>query len=224
MSFRLSEPTLIEGRREWGAFLLLCALIFALSISFRYYNYLQFSSQKRFFADADVLIQYTKRKGGREYEVLKLTSSDGLTFYTTSKEPIKDLRGRNITLLLFPKRVSFYDYLKTPYIPSAIVRVNHERSSRMALAKILESMHEDRRLQELFGALFFALPISKDLRDSVTLLGINHLLALSGFHMGLLWLFVYGGLSLLYTPFQNRLFPWRHRLLDVGLLTVIVLG
>jgi competence protein ComEC len=79
-------------------------------------------------------------------------------------------------------------------------------------------------MRELYGALFLALPISKILRERVTLLGVNHLLALSGFHMGLLWAVLYGGLSLLYRPLQERFFPWRLRLLDVGIVVLLLLG
>ncbi len=224
LSFRLSEPPLIEGRREWSIFLLGAFFVFALSLGWRYYEYSRFVSESKRFVDADVLIQYTKSKNGREYEVLKLRTIDGLTFYTTSKEPIKDLSGRNISILYFPKRVTFADYLSIPFLPSAIVRVNHERSARMELFEKIKEIHPHPWIQELYGALFLALPISKELRERVTLLGASHLLALSGFHMGLLWFIIYGLLSLFYRPLQRRFFPWRHRLLDVGAVTILLLG
>ena len=224
MSFRLSEPPLIEGRREWTLFLAGALFVFLLSLAWRYYEYTGFISEKKVFTDADVLIQYTKSKKGREYEVLKLHTKEGLTFYTTSKEPIKNLTGRNISLLMFPKRVTFVDYLAVPFIPSAIVRVNHERSARMEVFEKIKEAHSHPWIRELYGALFLALPISKELRERVTLLGVSHLLALSGFHMGLLWLIVYGTLSLFYKPLQQRYFPWRHRLMDVGAVTIFLLG
>lgn len=224
MSFRLSKPPLIEGRREWAIFLALSFLVFLLNLGWHYHDYREFVSQKKIFTHADVLMQYTKRKAGRQYEVLKLETEEGRALYTTSREPLKNLRGRNLSVLLFPKKVSFLDYLTTPYLPSAILRVNAERSSRMRLYERITSQHGEPWMQELYGALFLALPVSASLRERVTLLGVNHLLALSGFHMGLLWAILYGALSLLYRPLQRRLFPWRHRLLDVGLLTVGALG
>ncbi|BBG65013.1 competence protein [Hydrogenimonas sp.] len=224
MSFHLSKPTLIEGRREWALFLLFSAAVFALSLGVRYYLFKDFTSRDKVFAAAEVLLQYTKSKNGRSYEVLKLKTDDGVTFYTTSKEPIKNLSGRRVTLLIFPKRVSFKEYLSTPYIPSVLTGVEHERSVRMELFGKIRKEHSHPWLQELFGALFLAIPISKELRERVNLLGINHLLALSGFHMGLLWLILYGGLGMLYKPLQQRFFPWRHRLLDVGAVTLLLLG
>ncbi len=224
MSFRLSDPPLIEGRREWGIFLLGAFIVFLLSLGWRYYEFKEFVSESKRFADADVLIQYTKSKNGREYEVLKLRTKDGLTFYTTSKEPIKNLAGRNLSILFFPKKVTFADYLSVPFLPSVIIRVNHERSARMEVFEKIKSLHSHPWMQELYGALFLALPISKELREPVSMLGVNHLLALSGFHMGFLWIIVYGTLSLLYKPLQQRFFPWRHRLLDAGALTILLLG
>lgn len=224
MSFRLSKPSLIEGRREWLIFFVLAATILVSTLSWQFYRYTQFVSQKKIYTRADVLMQYTKRKGSREYEVLKLETEDGRTLYTTSREALKNLRGRNVSLLLFPRKVSFADYLSIPYVPSAILRVNAERSMRMQIYETIAAQHRNAWMQELFGALFLALPISKKLREKVTLLGVNHLLALSGFHMGLLWLILYGMASLVYKPLQQRFFPWRHRLLDVGAVTVALLG
>ncbi len=218
------KPPLIEGVREWSLFGLLTSGLFLLMLGWHYLAYKRFVSCEKIFLDAEVLLQYTKERDGRSYEVLKLLSHDGHTFYSTSKEPIKNLTGRTLSMLLFPKRVTFWEYLSTPYIPSVILGVRHERSARMALFETIKEQHDEPWMQELYGALFLALPISRELRERVTLLGINHLLALSGFHMGFLWLIVYGALSWLYRPLQRRFFPWRHRLLDVGAFTIGVLG
>ncbi len=224
LSFRLSEPTLIEGWGEWRAFLLLLFATFVFSLGLRYLFYLDFTSHKKIFTGAEVLVQYTKTKSRREYEVLKLRTDDGRVFYTTSREPLKNLVGRSVSILLFPKKVSFTDYLSVPYIPAAIIRVNHDRSIRERVYEKIRQAHEHPWIQQLYGALYLARPVYGDLREKIGLLGISHLLALSGFHLGLLWLIVYGGLSILYRPIQQRFFPWRHRLLDVGTVTLVFLG
>ena len=224
MSFRLSKPALIEGGREWTIFLAAAFVLFLLSLGWRYVEYHRFVSHKKLFFDADVLLHYTKTKKGRTYDVLKL-QSDNLTFYTTIRKPLKEsLRGRRIRVVAFPSRAGFVDYLTTPYLPSHLIGTLPGRSLRMRLYERIAAQHETPRMRELYGALFLALPISKALREEVSRLGINHLLALSGFHMGLLWTILYGLLSLLYRPLQNRFFPWRHRLLDVGAVTLLALG
>ncbi len=129
-----------------------------------------------------------------------------------------------MSILLFPRKVTFFDALTIPYVPSYILGVEEEKSLRMRLSDLIAAQHEDPQMQAFYGALFLALPIPKTLREKITRLGANHLLALSGFHMGWLWAIVYGMLALLYKPLQRRYFPWRHRVLDVGLVTVAILG
>ncbi len=223
-SCRQSKTPLLTGWREWGLFLALCALVALLSLGWRYAQYRDFVSQKKRFAEADVLLHYTKTKKGRTYDVLKL-SMGAMSFYTTARKPLpRNLRGERVKVLLFPSRVTFADYLTTPYIPSKILKILPQKSWRMRLYDAIAAQHDDPRLAELYGALFLALPISKPLRHEVARLGVSHLLALSGFHLGLLWAILYGFLSLLYVPLQRRFFPWRLRLLDVGAATLLLLG
>ncbi|MDQ7085134.1 MAG: ComEC/Rec2 family competence protein [Sulfurovum sp.] len=53
---------------------------------------------------------------------------------------------------------------------------------------------------------------------------MSHLVALSGFHLGILWGLVYGVLLFGYRPWQQKFFPYRHALFDVGLVAMTVLG
>ena len=224
MSFRLSKPPLIQGRREWGYFFLGAFVLLCLSLGWRYAIYRDFISHKLLKTEATVLLHYTKTKGPRRYDVLKMQK--GLhTFYTVAWKPLPhNLRGESTKLLLFPKHVGFLDFLGTPFIPSKILETSDRKDLRFKIYDYIASQHRDRWMQELYGALFLALPISRDLRDAVSRLGVNHLLALSGFHMGLLWMILYWLLAQLYKPLQQRFFPWRHRLLDVGAVTLLLLG
>ncbi|HIQ27233.1 MAG TPA: ComEC/Rec2 family competence protein, partial [Sulfurovum sp.] len=72
--------------------------------------------------------------------------------------------------------------------------------------------------------IFFAAPVEKYLRKKISLLGVSHLIALSGFHLGILWGLVYGLLYILYKPLQQKYFPYRHALFDVGLVAMLSLG
>jgi competence protein ComEC len=53
---------------------------------------------------------------------------------------------------------------------------------------------------------------------------MSHLVALSGFHLSILWGLVYGLLMLGYRPLQQRYFPYRHVLMDVGAFAMLTLG
>jgi len=84
--------------------------------------------------------------------------------------------------------------------------------------------HPSDALQSFYNAIFFATPLDKTLRKQIAKLGVSHLVALSGFHLGILWGLVYGLLLLLYRPVQQRFFPYRHALFDVGFVAMILLG
>jgi len=56
------------------------------------------------------------------------------------------------------------------------------------------------------------------------MLGVSHLVALSGFHLGILWGLIYGLLLFLYRPLQQKFFPYRHALFDVGLVVMTFLA
>lgn len=221
---RLAKPPLIAGYREWVVFLAIAGAVALIMLGVSYHGYRNFTASKKLFIDADVLIQYDKQKKGRSYRVFKLQLDNGLTIYTTSREPLKNLQGRRVRLLLFPSKVSFTDYLSTPYVPSVVWQLNPERSARLQLFEMIAEQHGHSWMQELYGALFLALPISKALREQVTLLGLNHLIALSGFHAGLLWAVLYGLLLRIYRPFWQRYFPYRSALQDVGALSLLLLG
>jgi len=79
-------------------------------------------------------------------------------------------------------------------------------------------------LATFYNAIFFATPLEKALREKIALLGVSHLVALSGFHLGILWGLVYGLLLLLYRPLQQKYFPYRHALFDVGIIVMSILG
>jgi competence protein ComEC len=79
-------------------------------------------------------------------------------------------------------------------------------------------------MASFYNAIFFATAVDKTLREKISMLGVSHLVALSGFHLGILWGLVYGLLLLFYRPVQQKFFPYRHALLDVGLIVLILLA
>ena len=207
----------------WVALFFLGVILVRLSVEF--YTYQNFISKPFYYTHVNVLNAYEKTKGKKRYQVLKLRSDEGLTFYTThyGKE---DLGRTRLRVQIFPdNRIGFADYLGTFYVKS---RIKHQeplpQTFKDELLKKVASQHRDGSLQSFYHAIFFATPLEKGLREKISLLGISHLVALSGFHLGILWGLVYGLLLLLYRPLQQHFFPYRHALFDVGLFAMIVLG
>ncbi len=92
------------------------------------------------------------------------------------------------------------------------------------LLEKVSSQHTDPSLASFYQGIFFATPLLPELREKITGLGVSHLVALSGFHLGILWSVIYGLFLLLYRPLQQRYFPYRYSLLDIGAVTIILLG
>ncbi len=178
-----------------------------------------------YYTYANVLNAYEKSKGNRRYQVLKLHSDDGFTFYTTSISK-EILSHKRLRLQIFPnKSITFAGYLGTFYVKS---RIKNQEPLPLTYKDVLlekvASQHQNVSLQTFHNATFFATPLDKGLREKISMLGISHLIALSGFNLGILWGFVYGLLLLLYRPLQQRYFPYRHALFDVGLVSIVFLG
>lgn len=205
------------------AIFFLCVILVRLFIE--YQSYQNFISKPFYYTQVEVLGAYEKTKGKKRYQVLKLHSDEGLTFYTThySKE---DFNHKRLRVQIFPdKHIGFTDYLGTFYAKS---RIKHQellpQTFKDDLLKKVASQHKSDALGSFYNAIFFATPLDKDLREKISMLGVSHLVALSGFHLGILWGLVYGLLLLLYRPLQQHFFPYRHALFDVGLGAMILLG
>ena len=220
----LEKPKLFRTVKE--AFLVLGLLIFILFIRlvFLYQEYNEFVSKPFYYTEAIVLQQYTKQKNDKSYQVLKLLSKEGYSLYTTAHLQ-KNLINYKIRIKIIPDNtIYFWEYLRTFYIKATIKEVYEKVETNKN--KILENIalqHQDPQVISFYQAIFLATALSKPLREKIAMLGISHLVALSGFHLSILWGVVYGLLLLLYKPLQQRYFPYRYSLIDLGILTIILL-
>jgi competence protein ComEC len=200
-------------------------MLFLLHLGWEYRNYTEFITKPFYFTHAAVLNAYTKHTEDRSYQVLKLKCDNGMVFYTTTHRK-RDLSRTRLRLQLFPSQsISFWEYLGVCYIKSRIKKVEPvPEGLRKNLADAVNIQHEDHSLQALYRAIFFAVPLPGPLRETISQLGISHLVALSGLHLTILWGVLYGMLWLLYQPLQQRYFPYRYALVDLGVVTLAGLG
>ncbi|MCB4745401.1 MAG: ComEC/Rec2 family competence protein [Sulfurovum sp.] len=221
----MEKPKLFEEKKEffWTIFILF--LILLVRLGWEYRTYQEFISKPFYFTEATVLNAYEKHKEKYRYQVLKLHDNTGHTFYTTTHRK-DNLFKKTVRVQLFPDmRITFWDYLGTFYVKSRIKYVQKQPTS---LAGILHekvaSQHTLKSMQVFYSAIFFATPLSGVLREKVSLLGISHLIALSGFHLGILWAIVYGLLLIPYRPLQQYCFPYRFALIDIGIVSLLLIG
>ncbi len=225
MGTSLEKPKLFPYRKGFVSVMLVLVLVILIRLFLEYQSYQNFVSKPFYYTHAKVITAYEKTKSNKRYKVLKLRSEEGFTFYTTSHRK-ENFNHKRLRLQIFPNAsISFKDYLGTFYVKS---KIKHQErlplTFKDTLLKKVASQHSNRALQTFYNAIFFATPLEKTLREKVSMLGVSHLVALSGFHLGILWGLVYGGLYFFYRPLQQKFFPYRHALFDVGLVAMVVLG
>ncbi|GAA9068168.1 ComEC/Rec2 family competence protein [Helicobacter pylori] len=207
---------------------LLCGVILSLLLAFNLYleylNYQKFDFSKPTSLNAQILLQYPKTKDQKTYFVLKLQSK-GMIFYTTIKEPLKNLQYRYAQFFGKIKPCSFLESLKSCFFQTYSFSLMRKQDFKSHWRRFIDSAHSSALVGNLYRALFIGDSLNKDLRDRANALGINHLLAISGFHLGILSASVYFLFSLFYTPLQKRYFPYRNAFYDIGVLVwVFLLG
>ena len=222
---QLEKPKLFPDKKSfiWAMGIIFFLLLLRLGVT--YHAYLEFVSKPFYYTYANVLTAYEKTKHERTYTVLKLKSEKGFTFYTTTHLK-KVFKHKRLRLQIFPNEsIRFQDYLGIFYVKSKLKEEKEqELSYKDGLLKTIAIQHQNNDLKQFYQAIFFATPLSKQVREKITLLGVSHLVALSGFHLGILWAVLYGILLALYRPIQQKFFPYRYALLDVGFVVMLLLG
>ncbi len=200
------------------------SLLLALNLYLEYLNYQKLDFSKPTSLNAQILLQYPKTKDQKTYFVLKLQSK-GMIFYSTIKEPLKNLQYRYAQFFGKIKPCSFLESLRSCFFQTYSFSLTRKQDFKSHVRHFIDSAHSSALVGNLYRALFIGDSLNKDLRDRANALGINHLLAISGFHLGILSAGVYFLFSLFYTPLQKRYFPYRNAFYDIGVLVwVFLLG
>lgn len=219
----LLERVELFTKKEFLSFLLFCLLIFTYSLLINYKNYKDLTRFDSALIDAKVLKQYTKTKGTKKYQVLKLKSDNGTTFYTSANKKFQEAKGKKLHLEIWMKDLSFYQYLTSFYAFSKIISINKEETLKQKLNSFLASQHKDENITNIYQALYSASPLSKELQSSFSTLGVSHLLAISGFHLGVLSALLFFLFRPIYTFFQNRYFPYTNSKTHLFVLVITFL-
>ena len=184
--------------------------ILIINLGYKYYQYKNFISHSQFIT-AKIINQYKKKN----YWVLKLKNNE-VEFYTTTKDDLKDILNQNVEVGIITKNISFWKYLTKFYAPTFNLGILEIPKYKL----FLDSQHTDKKIANIFDALFFGDSLYYDTRQKLSTLGISHLFALSGLHLAI----ISGVLYLLLTPIYNILFsPYRNRNIDLGVLILIIL-
>jgi competence protein ComEC len=219
---------LFQRKLEAMAVLAVIIVIFLINIAFKYADFLEFKSYSwaTFRGDLINVIPLTA-KDGRDYKRLYIKNDDGITLTVAyfAKDEFKT--GMRVGFRVKTDEVSFLSFLSHRFYAQAVLVWANEaedRSLRNRAFNLIASQHDENITKELFGALFLATSISKDLRDSVQRWGVAHIIAISGFHLSIIFAFLYFLMKPIYGFFQNRYFPYRNARWDISLVIFAFLG
>ena len=222
------QKSIFENAREVYVFCLACALVFALNLGFSYYKFCEFKSQNGVILQAKILQNYEKTNAkGKIYRVLKLKTRD-FSFYTTTRADFDAGANEQILIGAENKNVKFKEYLSGSFfMPSyGAIELRYADSGESVRDKIygfISEQHESEKMTELFTALFLAAPVGKELRRDVNFYGVAHLIAISGYHLGLIFGAFYFIMRPIYRYFQARYFPYRNAKFDLSATIFAVL-
>ncbi len=201
------------------------ALVFALHVSLIYLHYRQFTEQGRVYVEGELLLSDARvSKNGRAYHVLHVKTKEFILYTVTWQEVLHVRPGERISVYAITENLSFLDFFsKRFFAPSFSLQSLRQSDEGVAkrLSYAIHAQHENPKMQALDSALFLATPVPKALREDVLYWGVSHLVAISGFHLGVLLALGYGVFRPLYRFFQSRYFPYRNATFDVG---VVLLG
>ncbi|WP_457743653.1 ComEC/Rec2 family competence protein [Sulfurimonas sp.] len=210
----LEKISLFSSKKDFLLFFIFTLTLFFLSISYQYYSYHQLTKFDSQLVNAVVLKQYTKTKTTKKgklktYQVLKLKADDGFTFYTTANKNLENIKRKTIKLELFAGKVTFYQYMKTFFAFSKILKISHQENYHKKISTFISKQHKDQNISSIYKALFLAQPLQPSLQTQFSNLGISHLVAISGFHLGVLSFILFFIIKYPYKFLQSRYFPYR---------------
>ena len=205
---------------------LVVLLLACYSLVYEYTQYHSFIQEPLHVSEASVVNHYQKSNAkGKIYDVFKLKLPNNTTFYTVSWKPVKAEINEKVKVKFQLENLTFLEYLKGFYATSFYIYTLYqdELPTTLKLSSWIAEQHSDADISSLFQALFLATPLSKELREDVQKWGISHLVAISGFHLGVLSFILYTFFNPLYRFFQDRYFPYRNKMADVSVLVFIFL-
>lgn len=215
------EVQLLHGTKQWAVFLCACVLVFCVQIGREYSAYSDYiSPEETQEIYAQVIAQYTKTNHKGKYEVLKLKSAKGEIFYTTSKEDLRDLTHRFVRIYGKRSKCDFKQYLRSCFFVSFRISLLSTRDYRDNVREFIAMQHQDEILARFYQTLFIADILPFEFRDISNKLGIAHLLAISGFHLGILSFVIGGILSLFYTRLHHK-FSYRNKVYDISAIVLV---
>lgn len=207
---QFARPPLFGTKREVLLFLLACGVIFVYALLIHANDYADLTRFDTYETHAKVLAQYEKSENDKTYQVFKLQTREGLKLYTTKSKSYRDLENKTVRLTFWTSKIDFLGYLTSFYAYTHFHEEIEENSLKSRLEHSLASLHKNPDVAAIYQALYSAKPLPAEMQTTLSTLGISHLLAISGFHLGVLSAVLFFLARPAYRFFQRRYFPYAH--------------
>jgi len=212
---KLERVPLFSSKKDFFYFMIGCIFILSYSLLIEYQNFKNLTRFDTAIVKANVIKQYKKTKNSKTYQVLKLKSDKGFIFYTTSKITLKNLVGCKVILEINTKDITFSKFFTYFYAYSHIKQILKTPTLKQELNIKLDSIHSDKNISNIYKALYSATPLDKNLQTIFSSLGVSHLFAISGYHLGILSGLIFFIFKYPYIFLQDRFFPYRNSKRDI---------
>jgi len=217
-----SLPLFID-KKEKSYFFLFLSFIFIFNIYLYFTDYQKFIKDEVYQTDATILNIYTKPK----HTVLKLktiNSAISFSFFTSLYTKDNYNKLQNINLFIVTKDITFFQYLKGFYGKSfAVIVLESKITTKTNIYKYINSQHKSQDIASLYSALFLATNINQNIRELCSSFGISHLVAISGFHLGVISFVLYFFIHIIYNKIHQTFFPYRNKRFDILIIVSIIL-
>lgn len=214
----MNSLELIKNRKEYLLFSIFLSFILFVNLSYHYYKYFEFKKNSLYTTKAEVVNLYPKD----DFIIYKFISDD-FSFFTSVNKELELNKLDLVEISIVTKDISFFEYMKNFYAKTFNIFPIKRESLKKELSNKISSQHKNSNINEIYEAIFLAIPTNTHLRDVFAIYSISHLIAISGFHLAVLSFVLYTIFYYPYNFFHNRYFPYRNKKYDVLIIVFIFL-
>ena len=208
---------LFKNIKERKLFIIIVFFIFLFNLSLDFRHYKDFTKNEIYQVNGTISNIYHKKN----YNILKINTNNFTFFTKYSSNQTKLLE--NISLYIVTKNITFFSYLKGFYTNSFNITVHKINSNKQRVYNYIYQQHNNSDLSSLYTALFLATSVNQNIREFSNEMGIAHLIALSGFHLGVISVVLYFILSLIYNKIHSKYVPYRNKKFDIMITITFLL-
>jgi len=215
----LETLPLFKTFQERKLFILITFFLFSINLLIEFQNYKTFTVNEIYHTNGIISNIYHKKN----YDILKIKTKN-FTVFTKYNHKKELYILNNINIYLITEQISFISYLKKFYANSInITHIKQTDDNKRKAYNYIYTQHKNQDISSLYSALFLATPITQNIRDFSNNLGISHLIALSGFHLGIIAVVLYFLLNLFYSKIHLKYLPYRNKKFDIMILVSLLL-